>query len=192
MSLPKIQVDDIGNVLSELERAFFDIPFENSDFQNRAFVMAAQQTPARAYRALGLRMFSKIQAVKTFLFEDERRKIDIEEKESRLADPDLSEFDRRRINLDLVQLQDGESWNRKLLSDAVHELSLLYAEFKKFPKYTREAFEAEEAVHFKVRLTRQAQLPGPMESMAAMEHDLPNWDALLSSATEALKLTNQR
>ena len=61
-----VTLDTVGNVLTEIEDAFFDIPFENSDFQTRAFVVASQQTPARAYRAIGLQMFSKIQAVKEY------------------------------------------------------------------------------------------------------------------------------
>ena len=60
-ALTKIEtVDHIPDVLKELEEAFYDIPFENSDFQNKMFVVADQLTPARAYRAIGLRMFAKI------------------------------------------------------------------------------------------------------------------------------------
>lgn len=181
-ALKPMSVDDIGNVLSELDTAFFDIPFENSDFQNRAFVVAAQQTPARAYRAIGLRMHAKIRAVKEYKFQQERNQIDIEEKEAKIADENTSEFDRRRLRLDIMQIQDGQAWGEKLLNDALRELDCLYAEFKKLPRYTRETFELEERKHFQERMHRQIHAPGPHESLANMTVDLPHWDARIAES----------
>lgn len=175
--LKPLSVDDISNVLTQLETAFYDIPFENSDFQNRAFVVAAQQTPARAYRAIGLRMFSKIRAVKEYKFQQERNQIDIEEKEAKIADPDTSDFDRRRLRLDIMQIQDGQAWGEKLLNDALRELDCLYAEFNKLPRYNREQFELEERKHFDARMERQIKYPGPHESLANMHSDLVEWDS---------------
>lgn len=174
--LKKLDLNDIGGVLTELEDAFFDIPFENSDFQNKAFVVAAQQTPGRAYRAVGLRMFAKIRAAKEYMFQQEKNKIDIEEKEAKIAHPDTTEFDRRRMRLDIMQLQDGETWGKKLLNDCLRELDCLYADFKRLPKYDRAQFELEEAQHFGVRLNRQLQAGGgAMESILNMTEDLPQF-----------------
>ena len=46
--------ENVAAVLQEVQEAFYDIPFENSQFQTEAFVIAAQLTPERAYRAIGL------------------------------------------------------------------------------------------------------------------------------------------
>lgn len=162
-----------GDVLAELEAAFFDIPFENSDFQNRAFVVAAQQTPARAYRAIGLRMFAKIRALKEYEFAKRKTAIDIEEKRWKIADAATGEFDRRRLLIDIEQLEDGQGFSEKLKNDALRELDCLYAEFRKLPKYDRAKFEAEERVHFEHKLMRQIKAPGPHESLANMNNDLP-------------------
>lgn len=183
-----LAVEDIGHVLTQLEAAFFDIPFENSDFQNRAFVVAAQQTPARAYRAIGLRMFAKIRAVKEYLFQQERNKIDIEEKESKIESPDLSTFDKRRLELDILQLKEGDAWGKKLLNDALRELDCLHSEFKKLPTFSRDQFEAEERKHFAARMHRQMTAPGPMESLANMNVDLLEWDDRI--ADSALQIQN--
>lgn len=181
-----ISVDNIGDVLQRLETAFFDIPFENSDFQNRAFVVAAQQTPGRAYRAIGLRMFTKVRAVKDYLIQKERTQIDVEEKQAKIAAPDTSEFDKRRLRLDILQIQDSESWNAKLLNDAVRELNCLYAEFVALPPYTRVQFEAEEASHFQQRLTRALTSGGAAESLLNMNRDLPEWQARIEQFSALL------
>lgn len=175
------QPDDI---LAELEKAFADIPFENSAFQNRAFVMAQQGTPARAYRAIGLRMFSKLRALKELQFGRRREEIDLAELREKIADPDTSTFDKRRAEIDMEEKIDARTWTDKLANDALAELNTLYAEFQKFPTYTRESFEAEELAHFKQRLTRAAQIgEGAIGSLAAM-HDLAQFDNLLQLTGE--------
>jgi len=187
MSNAMISIDDIPNVLDTLDEAFFDIPFENSDFQNQAFVVAAQQTPARAYRAIGLRMFSKIRAVKEYMLQQERNKIDVDEKNAKIADPETNEFDRRRLRLDLLQLQEGDSWGKKLLNDALRELNCLYSEFVKLPRYTREQFEMEERKHFAERMKRQIEAPGPHESLANMMLDVSQWNARISESVQQIQ-----
>lgn len=176
-------VNDVDGVLDELERAFFEIPFENSDFQNEAFVIAAQQTPARAYRAIGLRMHSKIRAVQEYQIQQEKNKIDIEEKEAKIASDETSEFDKRRLRLDIVQIQSGEAWGQKLLNDALHELDCLYAWFKKLPRYSRAQFEAEEFAHFELKLNTQLKAPGAHESLLNMHKHLPNFDKVIQLAS---------
>lgn len=184
-----IKIDNVQSVLDELDSAYFDIPFENSDFQNTTFVMAAQQTPARAYRAIGLRMFAKIRAVKEYLIGKEMTQVDLDEWQAKIDNPNTNEFDRRRARLEILKVQESQKWSEKLLNDALRELTCLYTEFQKFPKYTREQFEAEEKVHFDAKLHRQLQAGGAQESLLNMHQDAPNFDNLLLEAREALKIT---
>lgn len=187
MPNPIITVEEAtGGVLEELEDAFFDIPFENSDFQNRVFVVAAQQTPARAYRAVGLRMFAKIRAVKEYQYAQAKLAIDIEEREAKIADQETNPFERRRLDLENIKAQDESGWGKKLLNDALRELNCLYAEFKKLPKYTRAQFEAEEKSHFMASMERQIKAPGPHASLANMVVDVPEWDKRIEQAITAL------
>lgn len=183
----KVDESNLDTVLQEITAAFFDIPFENSEFQTRAFVLAAQITPGRAYRAIGLRMQSKIQAVQHNLYERKKKQIDIEEKQWKLANEPMNEFEQRRIKLDLEQLQADEGWFRKLMNDALVELDLLYAELKKYPKYDRASFEREEYEHFALRLDRQLKVPGPQESVVNMTQDLPQFETRLAIARDLLK-----
>lgn len=181
-----VTLENVGGVLEEIERAFFDIPFENSDFQTKAFVVAAQQTPARAYRAIGLRMFSKIQAVKEYQFSKQMSEIDIDEKEAKLADESTNEFDKRRLRLEITKAKDSAGWSAKLANDALHDLNLMYAELQKYPAFTREQFEAEEPVHFNARLHRQVVLAskhgaGALEAQLNMGPDMTELEGLIKA-----------
>lgn len=184
----ELNPSDIPNLLTELETAFYDIPFENSDFQNSIFVVAAQQTPGRAYRAIGLRMFAKIRAIKELNFARRLEEIDLEEKQELVANEQASRFERMRAQVEIDKMLDQRAWTDKLLNDALKELGCLYAEFKKLPAITRDQFEEEERLHFQMRLERQAQgQTGALESLANMNGDATLLDHL---ATDPLLLQN--
>lgn len=142
---------NVDSVFNELESAYFGIPFGNSDFQDRMTLIARELTPGRAYRHIGLRMFRRIRDIKNLKFQRELQDIDIEEKRSIINSPDVSSFDKRRREIEIAAILDGRSWEDKLLNDAIIELNFLYSEFKKFPRYTKEMFEAEEKDHFSIK-----------------------------------------
>ena len=162
-----------NDAIQELEQAFFDIPFENSDFQNEAFVLAGQITPERAYRALGLRMHSKLQALRHNLFAERKRDIQLAELREKLESPDVSKWDKLRAQVEIDEIESGISYAEKLKNDAIKELECLYKHFKAMPRFTREQFEAAEANHFRERLTRQANgISGAAESLINMQEDV--------------------
>jgi len=162
------------DVLAELNGAFLDIPFENSNFQNETFVIAEQLTPARAYRAIGLRMFAKIRAIKEYKLGCEEREIDIDEINYKLS-KETDEFEIRRLNLKKKRLSDNIEWSEKLLNDAIKELNCLYSQFKKYPTYTRDQFEAEEEEHFLLLLDKQASVTNDsIRSLLTIQKDKPS------------------
>lgn len=181
MSVMSMRV--IDDVLNELESRFFDIPFENSAMQDRAFVVAAQHTPARAYRSIGLRMSAKIRAIQELEFARKKDEIDIAELEAKITNKKISKFDRQRAALEIEKIISGRSYADKLLNDAIQSLNVLYAELKKYPHYTREQFEAEERLHFETRLISQVANGGngALESLQAMDV-LPDFDALIDAS----------
>ena len=177
-------------VIKEIEEAFFDIPFENSAFQNAAFVVSAEITPGRAFRAVGLRITAKLRALNETYFRLKRLEIDIEEINDKLRNENLSSFERRRLQVDLEEKQSNDWMTRKLIRDAEIEVGTLYALFKELPKYTRESFEAEEFNHFKERLLRQLGSGGAQVSLTNMLHDLPSLTSGMFGTTN-LVATNQ-
>ncbi len=160
------------DVLEEINSAFFDVPFENSQFQTENFVIAGQVTPARAYRSIGLRMHSRLAALREAQYSRAKEDIDIEELQEKIADPKTSDFDRRRAQLDINYKLASRPYADKLINDALKELNVLYAHFKALPKYTREEFEAEERTHFQHKLGRQIQnIQGAHEALTNMNAD---------------------
>lgn len=161
------------DVIKEVEEAYFDIPFDNTDFQTENFVIAAAITPERAYRSIGLRMYSKLQVVRSHIYNNKLLDIEVEELKAKLDDINTSEFDKRRIVLKLQKIEDEAFFQKKLLNDVITELNLLYKHFKALPKYTKEQFEAGERRHYLERLNRQAiGLNGGQESLINMVDDI--------------------
>jgi hypothetical protein len=168
-----VTYENAEDVIQEVEDAFFDIPFENSKFQTEAFVIGGQITPERAYRAIGLRMHSKLRALNEAKFGRMKEQVDLDEIDHKLANENLSPFDRRREEIKKQELLSHRRWTDKLINDAISELNVLYKHFKSLPKYTRAQFEAGERLHFEQRLNRQVLgLEGAKESLINMNEDL--------------------
>lgn len=173
-------------IVKEIEDAFYDIPFENSQFQTENFVIAASITPERAYRSIGLRMFAKLRALNDAKFSRMRMEVDLEELEEKIQDPNTNKFDKRRAEIDIEEKRSSLSYTNKLINDAVVELNVLYKHFKSLPKFTREQFEMGERRHFDQRLSRQVLgLDGAKESIINMNEDIK---AMVNFEEEFVKL----
>ena len=169
-----VTTENVQNVLAEIQEAFYDIPFENSQFQTEAFVISAQVTPERAYRSIGLRMHDRIQAVLEARHTRAKEDIDLEELRMKAEDPTTTTFDRRRAELDIAYKLASRPYADKLMNDALVELNVLYSHFQKLPRYTREQFELGESAHFEIKLARQLQgCVGAQEAVTNMQQDLP-------------------
>lgn len=163
----------IDNIVQDVEKAFYDIPFENSAFQNINFVVNQQLTPARAYRAIGLRISAKVRALKEAYFGRQIEDIDIAELEAKRDNPDTTKWDRMRAEVEIQKKLSNRNYTDKLINDAVCEINTLYAEMKKLPRYSRSEFEAEERSHFEIRLQNQLNgIQGAGESLLAMTHSV--------------------
>jgi hypothetical protein len=174
-SITTINKDNVNDIIDEINTAFYDIPFENSQFQTENFVIAGSITPARAYRSIGLRMMTKLGALREAKYSRLRMDIDIEELQEKIANPETNKFDRRRAEIDIQEKLESLPYTDKLINDAVVELNQLYEHFKALPKYSREEFETEEGIHFEQRLQRQlAGQDGARESLMNMHQDMQN------------------
>jgi hypothetical protein len=187
-----LKESDLGAVIKEYEEAFWDIPFGNSAFQIENFVINAAQTPERAYRAIGLTMRAKIQALKEAYYNLKKQEVDIEEAQEKIDSKYHTKWEKKRALIDIEQKQEMKNDTMKLINDALAELSVLYSVFKKMPRYTREQFEKGEREHFRIRLTKQALgLNGPHESLDNMGENPGNLDRGIISEKkliDALKL----
>lgn len=181
--------EDVNNVINEIEQAFFDIPFQNSAFQTKMFVIADQITPARAYRIIGLQLFTKIKALKEYELSQEEIQIELDEIEFKLLQPDLDQFEKRRLDLKKRRIESSKTQAKKLLNDTLVDINFLYQEFLKFPKYTREEFENEELEHFKRKLDKQASIPNDsIQALLTIEKDFPYLQNLIEESEKKLKI----
>jgi hypothetical protein len=151
-------LSEIDSVLDEIELAYIDIPFGNSNFQDRMTIQARELTPGRAYRHIGLRMLRRIRDIKHLKYQRQLQNIDIEEKKAIIDTSKTSIFEVRRKQIEIEIIMDGRAWEDKLLKDAIEELNFLYSEFKKYPRYTKEMFEAEEHDHFSIKFANPTDI----------------------------------
>jgi hypothetical protein len=166
-----IKKEHISTVLKEIEHRFFDIPFENSFFQDQYFIINAEHSKPRQYRAIGLRLMNRINAVKEYMYEKEKKQIDVDEMTQKFDT--ATEFGKRRIQLELSKIKEDQQYLEKLLNDALKEISFLYMKLQEYPNYTREEFEQSETDHFKEKLGRQAiGITGALDSLANMGIDI--------------------
>ncbi len=178
----------VENMLREIEEAYYDIPLGNTAFQTKNFVMAAAITPERAYRAIGLQMLSVLNSIKSQIIDEKIFEVKLEQKKEKLKSTDLDTYEKQILELEILRDSSGTNYRKKLLNDSMHEFNVLYEEFKKYPRYTREQFESAEYNYFSQSLDRQARgVSGAIESLINMNEDLP---ALASYAETVQKLEN--
>ena len=173
-SIIEVNTENAPDVLREIEEAYFDIPFGNSDFQTRAFVLAQQITPERVYRQIGLELSNLLQSLKSIEYAKKLYAINREEKLEKLNDVNTNKWEKKRLQLELDSMESNSYSEQKSLKDTLRQLNLLYAEFKKFPKYTREQFEAAEENHYTQSMERMVKgIQGPVENLINIVDDMP-------------------
>lgn len=168
-----ISADTLEKVMDEVYERSMDIPFENSTFQDDMFIINAQHTPARAYRATLLRLSSKLRALNETRHSIIKENIDIEELEHMIEMEQVkeypNEFEIRRWRADIEFKLSNRKHLDKLVKDCIVDVQHLYNRMRNFHAYTRDEFEAEEREHYKIRLAKQALgITGPMESLDNM------------------------
>jgi len=185
--------DNVGDVVKEIEEAFFDIPFENSAFQTERFVINAALTPERAYRAIGLRMHNRLRALREAQFNRMREDVDIEELQEKISRHGTSKYNLRRAEIDIQQKLSNRAFTEKLINDAIAELNVLYFHFKRLPKYTRQEFESAEGRYFFLSLERQIKgITGAAESMENLETTNKALDLNFAETKRALENGRQK
>jgi hypothetical protein len=142
-------------IIDNLKSEMHNIPFGNTAFQIKAFIMN-EPTPERQYRTALLQVDSKIKALELCKFRRARVEIDINELKEKWET--ATKWDKQRIELDLEEkslILDSET---KLINDAVYELAVYKQILDTIPKFTREEFENAELGYWTERLTHDARL----------------------------------
>jgi hypothetical protein len=165
-------LSSVESVISEIEDSFYDIPFGNTAYQTKTFVVAAGITPERAYRAIGLQMLSVLNSLRNSIIGYKIGQIQLEQKKE-LLNTTTDKFEKQILELEILRDSTGENYHKKTINDIICELNVLYSEFKKLPKFTREQFEIAEQNYFTQSLERQARgVTGAVEGIINMNEDI--------------------
>lgn len=173
----KITSQNWLTVLGELEDAFEDIPFGQTKYQTKKFVVSSELTPERAYRAIGLNLMSHINELQGLAMEEELRLLEQDkaqhEYDQKKVNQELTEFDIREYEIKQKYYMSNERWQRKLLNDKLEECNALYEEFVKHPKYTRDDIESAEEIYFAKKMLRtiRSEGNGSVEALMTMYLD---------------------
>lgn len=182
MELEKTLVD-LTKVSAEMIDRIEDIPLGSSEYQNITLLQNAQLTPCRAYRTLLLKLKSKIDALdmarighKNAELQVELLEIDIKELSMVIDGSKIYVNDKRKIEIEIEQkkleiekITIERKNQEKLIKDGIVEVMSLYNAVSKYPKYTREQFEAEEPNHWRLELNKQLLgIVGEKASLLAM------------------------
>jgi hypothetical protein len=187
--LPAITVENTTDIINQLEKDFYDIPFGNTAFQTKAFVLAASITPERMYRTVGLQLISVLNNVRESIYKKQMFEIEREEKLEQLNSGTLDKWEQKKLELTIKRGDDSQQFSDKILNDTLNELNLLYSEYVKLPKFTREQFEAAESNYFEQSLERQSRgIDGAIGSLIHMREDIPAIDKYLTDIKKVEKL----
>lgn len=167
-----ITQDNFKNIIDDINNSFYDIPFGNTEFQTRMFVIAAQITPERMYRQLGLSLMSLLDGLQEKIYAREEQIIEVEELEEIINNENSNSFEIRKAQIKLKRIENSLASQKKSMNDLLCEANIYYEYLKKFPKYTREQFENGEKTYFEQSLRRKAiGIIGEKEALVNMVDD---------------------
>ncbi|MHB8098074.1 MAG: hypothetical protein ACYDD5_00610 [Sulfuricurvum sp.] len=160
------------DIMKELQERIYDIPFDNSQFQNENFIINSALTPERAYRSAALRLQSRLEALKEASFN--KRKNDIKIKKiQRKLDVETDDLEIELLKIEIEEIVSAEGYSNKLINDAIVESQQLYNFIQSCPKYTREDFEKAERTHFEMKLIEEVRgVTGVIKALSDMGVDL--------------------
>lgn len=187
----------IENLYAQLMSIVGEVPFGNSDFQNRAFVVDSEHTPARAYRHAALRIVDRINALQEAYYSRRRGAIQLKILQRDAANEE-DELKRQLILLDIERATASAPYTDKLIRDAIREIESLWPIIAGLGALSRSKFEAGELGHFEKRLGKKIPIEGDLyETIRALTNgdssEVPDFKRLLDEARdESIQHPKQR
>ncbi len=165
-----------------------EVPFGNSDWQNRQGIVNDEKTPCRAYRHAALRIMNRLEALRELRFNMRKRDVEI-----RILQRDLTnesdDLKREMIQIEIDQKRSADSYTRKLTKDAVREIESLWPVLAAMGKLTRAQFEAEEQQFYEKKHNLKLPASGDLYDAikaTALGHDKETIDLLGFADVKAL------
>lgn len=147
-----------------------EIPWGNSDWQNKQAVINMELTPERAYRHASLRIINRLQALNESYYQIKKDSIQIERLQRKI-DTVTDDLDKEEAQIEIELIVSRKSYQQKLIKDAIREIESLSPIIKSIGKLTREQFENAEAGHFEMKYKNQLAKPEALLGLEAMGLD---------------------
>lgn len=147
-------IEDLHPIEKEILERMDEIPFGNSEFQIKKFVLC-HAGDARNYRQVLLEMKEKYEALKKCEFR--RRKLFIKRERAEKERLETSDdFRKRELDIEMEEVDFELLLEDKLVKDALVELNFYYNTIKSLPKMQRKEFEEMEVGYWPLRLVQKA------------------------------------
>lgn len=177
-----------------------EVPWGNSDWQNRQAIVNMELTPERAYRHASLRIMNRLQALNESYYaikKDniqierlQRRKVRLSESRNQIDNPDF-DLDKEEADIEINQILNRRAYQQKLVKDAIGEVESLAPIIQSIGRLTREQFEKAEAGHFKKKYENQVMgKPEALLGLEAMGLDIKSGDFSLDFKALYDKITD--
>lgn len=168
-----------------------EVPFGNSDWQNRHTIVNEELTPYRAYRHSALRIINRFNALREAYYSLKEKEIESQEQRDILSRPwwkkgaIRSDYERRRVLLKIEKAEGEMPWTRKLISDAINEITCLLPVVTAIGPLPRDEFESQEHEHFEKKLNKTLPKIGS-DLYTALTANAPNNELFEAEFVESL------
>lgn len=156
MNLNEKVVDNnsVQNLMKELLDYSDEIPFGNSDFQNRHVIVDMEKSKHRAFRHASLRLMDRLTALNECYYKLREDDIEIKKLERKL-NSEQDDLEKELIMIKIDKIRSTYPYTQKLIKDAIAEIKCLYPVIKSIGKLTKEEFEKGELEYFKEKYITQ-------------------------------------
>lgn len=164
-------IDGVNTLFEEILAISDEIPFGNSNWQNRS-IINREVTPHRALRAAVLKIIDRLNALRKNYYQLRKKNIELKRLKDKLQKEE-DPYDRELIEIEIEELETSIPHIQKLTKDAIEEINSLYPIVKSLGKITRDQFETLEVLHFE----RKFQMENATKSETLLIQQLSKIDA---------------
>lgn len=151
-----MDIKKLNKKLDDIKLKMQNVPFGQSQFQIVNFG-CGHETETRNYRHALLQLDAKIKAMKECEFRRARKEIDKEEKTEKLNNVNISDYEKRRLEIDIQEIDFYLNEENKLIKDCVIEIMTYINVLDSLPDFSREDFEKQEKIYWQRRMMMDAQ-----------------------------------
>jgi hypothetical protein len=184
-------IEGVSETLKKVIDLVEEVPFGNSDFQNRLVIVDNELSPHRAYRHAALRVIDRLKALNECYYNLRIQEVEIKKLERKL-EMEMDPLEKELIQIEIERKKSEMPYIKKLVKDAIREITVLYPVLEKIGKMTREEFESCEKSYFKKKLSNL--LNGKNDTILSLETisgETPDlYSLILENGKQLLKFEN--